>query len=244
MLAPPDPIYTGIMLAAVGVAVTIQLLQNDPSPLPRQKRALLAMGALLGAALLAKVPMLLNDPRAWWDPILLMEGGKTITFGMVGGYAGVEAMKRLMRIRYSTGDRFAVSVPAGVAVGRLACFYGGCCYGTPTDLPWAVIQKDDSLPRHPTQFYGVASHLTAAAVLWNLRQRGIFRNRLIETYFVAYFVYRFFTEFIRPEPVLALGLTIYQWASLAFAPMFAFIWWRKAQAEVPTTPVPTGAATA
>ena len=42
----------------------------------------------------------------------------------------------------------------------------------------------------------------------------------------AYFVYRFATELIRPEPELALGLTFYQWASLVFIPVFVVLWVR------------------
>jgi len=41
--------------------------------------------------------------------------------------------------------------------------------------------------------------------------RGLFRLQRIKLYLIAYLIYRFLTEFIRPEPVVALGLTAYQW---------------------------------
>jgi phosphatidylglycerol---prolipoprotein diacylglyceryl transferase len=62
-------------------------------------------------------------------------------------------------------------------------------------------------------------------VLALLQQRGIFRGQLIKLYFIAYFAYRFASECIRPEPRLWLDLTGYQWASLAFIPLFAALWW-------------------
>jgi hypothetical protein len=46
---------------------------------------------------------------------------------------------------------------------------------------------------------------------------------------MAYLLYRFLTEFIRPEPVLGGGLTGYQWAVLALAPCFVILWARDAR---------------
>ena len=46
---------------------------------------------------------------------------------------------------------------------------------------------------------------------------------------MAYLVYRFGTEFLRPEEPIALGLTVYQWAAVIFLPVFAALWLRDAQ---------------
>ncbi|GIS58254.1 MAG: hypothetical protein CM1200mP2_04790 [Planctomycetaceae bacterium] len=58
--------------------------------------------------------------------------------GLAGGYAGVEFGKWYSRVKVSTGDSFAVSIPVAVAIGRLACFTNGCCHGIATGLPWGV----------------------------------------------------------------------------------------------------------
>ncbi len=100
----------------------------------------------------------------------------------------------------------------------LACFAGGCCYGTVTSLPWGV-DFGDGADRHPSQLYESAFHLRAAVVLYQFQRRDILPGRLIRVYFVAYCLYRFLTEFIRPEPGLWLGLTGYQWAALALLPV-------------------------
>jgi uncharacterized radical SAM superfamily Fe-S cluster-containing enzyme len=55
-----------------------------------------------------------------------------------------------------------------------------------------------------------------------LLRQGVFRGQLVKVYFVSYFVYRFGTEFVRPEPVLWWGLTGYQWAALVLIPFFSF----------------------
>ena len=83
---------------------------------------------------------------------------------------------------------------------------------------------------HPTQLYEFTFHLFCAAILAQLQARGIFRGQLIKLYIIAYLTYRFATEFIRSEPRLWLDLTIYQWAALLFAPVFALLWRRDRRA--------------
>jgi phosphatidylglycerol:prolipoprotein diacylglycerol transferase len=139
-----------------------------------------------------------------------------------------------------TGDTFAVPVAVAVAIGRVACFVGGCCYGTPTSLPWGVVfpTARDGVPRHPTQLYEAAFHLSLAGVLFALQQRGMFRGQLIKLYILIYLAYRFITEFIRPEARLIGGvLTGYQLAALALVPLFVWLWVRdsKRQDLVPPT---------
>src|SRR3954449_5562495 len=84
--------------------------------------------------------------------------------------------------------------------------------------------------KHPTQLYEAAFHLSAAAVLFWLGRRGMFRGQLIKLYILSYLFYRFFTELIRPEARLAGGLTGYQWASLVMAILFVWLWIRDASA--------------
>jgi phosphatidylglycerol:prolipoprotein diacylglycerol transferase len=224
-----SPVYPLFMLAAVGTGLAVARAQGRTLDLSGRQRLGLALGAFVGAMLGAKLPFLFQD----WDRLASgaawLDGGKTITTGLVGGYFGVEVAKRALGLRVKTGDAFAVPVAAAVAVGRLACLAGGCCFGTPTALPWGL-DFGDGVRRHPTQLYEFAFHLTAAFVLAALRRRGRFPRQLIKLYVIAYLVFRFATEAVRPEPVLALGLTVYQWAAVLFVPLFAFLWWRDARA--------------
>lgn len=148
---------------------------------------------------------------------------------MVSGYFGVELAKWWIGLTIKTGDSFVVPVAASIAVGRLACFCGGCCYGTPTNLPWGIrFPAIDDLARHPTQLYESLFHLLAAVVCAALIRRQMFRGQLIKFYFIAYFSYRFASEMIRPEARIVGGLTAYQWSTLLFIPLFAGLWWRDA----------------
>ncbi len=157
--------------------------------------------------------------------------GKTILIGLVGGYVGVIVAKWSLDITHPTGDSFAVPVAAAVAIGRLGCFVAGCCYGTPTSLPWGVVFPNvDSQPRHPTQIYEFLFHATMAVILFALWRRRFFPGQLIKLYILSYIGYRFLSEFIRPEARLWFGLTGYQWSCMVLVVVFAWLWHRDALA--------------
>jgi phosphatidylglycerol:prolipoprotein diacylglycerol transferase len=226
----PDPIYALIMVLAIASGVMVARFTQAMSPLSRREKSWIGVGAFCGAMIGAKLPFVLAD----WDGMLSgwawFSNGKTILCGLVGGYFGVELAKWLLGVRVKTGDSFAVPVALAVGIGRLGCFHAGCCYGTPTDLPWGVVFPNvDELPRHPTQLYESAFHLSMAAVLFALQRRGLFRGQLIKLYILSYLVYRFLTEMIRPEARLAGGLTGYQWAALVMFGLFAWLWARDAK---------------
>lgn len=221
--------YPVIMASAMVLGAWLSRRSQRPLGLDASQRAGLALGAFCGAMIGAKLPFVLLTGwgdllagRAWFD------GGKTIVFGLVGGYAGVELAKSLLDIRVKTGDSFAVPVAASVAVGRLACFASGCCFGATTSLPWGV-DFGDGCRRHPTQLYEAAFHGAAALALVAIARRGWLKGQRIKLYIIAYLFYRFLTEYIRPESRLALGWTAYQWACLGLIPVFLALWVRDAR---------------
>ena len=223
-----DPVYAGLIVAAIALGFWLSRRFQEPLALSRSDRLGILIGAFCGAMIGAKLPFVLSDWEGLRSGTAWFSDGKTIMFGLVGGYAGVELAKVILQIRVKTGDTFAVPVPLAVAVGRLGCFRAGCCYGTPTDLPWGV-DFGDHIARHPTQLYEALFHVCAALILLMLLRKGLFRGQLFKLYLLAYFVFRFLTEFLRPEPRLWLDLTGYQWAALALIPVFASLWWNDAR---------------
>lgn len=139
--------------------------------------------------------------------------GKTILGGVAGGYLAVTLYKRHIGLRRPLGDLFAVALCAGEAVGRWGCYFGGCCYGRPTSLPWAVWQHHAL--RHPTQIYlSLASLLILATLLWTERTNPP-ENGLFYLQGLLYCIARFLIEFWRDSPASVGGLTLAQWACLA-----------------------------
>lgn len=198
--------------------------------LTRSQKWALALGAFIGAALGAKLIVLLEDPAftlAHFRELGFWLSGKSIVGGILGGYAGVEIAKRDVGVTWSTGDRWVVPLAAGLAVGRIGCFLSGLtddAYGVPTGLPWGVDFGDG--PRHPTQLYEIAFCLAFLAWLLVMRRRRAFAVEGIQLrlFLVAYFAFRFLEEFIRVSPRPWLGLTIYQ---VACAGGLAWLLWRR-----------------
>lgn len=215
--------YAALMTCSIVTAVALTRRTQQSLQISNGERLGIGLGAFCGAMIGAKLPFLLTDLPGLASGTAWIDNGKTIVFGIVGGYFGVEAAKWALDLRVKTGDTFAVPVAAAVAIGRLACFSAGCCYGTRTELPWGVDFLGDG-PRHPTQLYEFAFHTTAALVLAWPGSRGIFRGQLIKLYIIAYLMFRIATEWIRPEPLLWWGLTGYQWACAALVPVFVALW--------------------
>jgi len=225
------PLFPFVMMAAFICGVWLsQHYKSELALLPSQK-VWIGMCAFSGAILAAKLPFLVPGLPGFVGASGLLVSGKTILFGMVGGYAGVEFAKSVIGTRLKTGDYFVVPVATSIGIGRLGCFCGGCCHGVPTTLPWGVhfAHVDDQL-RHPTQIYEAAFHLAMAAVCAWLYRQGKLRHQLIKFYFLTYFAFRFLSEFVRPEARLAAGLTVYQWTCLVLIPVFVWLWIRDAKA--------------
>ena len=192
-------------------------------PISSYHRFFLHMAAFIGGMISAKLPFLFSwSAEGTFNPVWLTDG-KTVTTGLAGAYAAVELAKTLLGIRVKTGDSFAIPLAVGLAIGRLGCFVNGCCYGVPTEAAWGVDFLGDGL-RHPTQLYEVAFHALMAAGLWRMARGNRLPTHRLQFYLIAYCAYRFATEFIRPEPTLAMGLTFYQGFCLCFAAALAVQW--------------------
>jgi phosphatidylglycerol:prolipoprotein diacylglycerol transferase len=240
---PPRAYYTSFMFAALGVFLLAAYRFRprgglDRVPLP--KRLALGLAAFVGGTLGAKLPFAFTHPRGWLDAAAWLTDGKTVVTGLIGAYLAVELCKLALDVRIKTGDSFAVPLALALAVGRWGCFFNGCCYGTPTDLPWGVrfhhAEPDGTIsyvPRHPTQIYESLFHLSMAIVLLQLFRYDLLPRQRLKLYLIAYGIYRFLTEFIRPEPPSWLGLTFYQWAALVLAGGLCIQWWFDARPAGP-----------
>lgn len=188
-----------------------------------------AVGALVGSRLLGLAeqwPTVLAALHAGHAmALLLAPGGKTIVGGLLGGWAGVEIVKRISGIRSRTGDLFAVPLCVGIAVGRVGCFVAGLAddtYGKATSMPWAV-DFGDHVPRHPTQLYEILFLAALAFVLtrqWSWREGARFR-----VFMAGYLVWRLAIDFLKPQPLVG-GMNLIQWACVSALFVLAIDAWR------------------
>jgi prolipoprotein diacylglyceryltransferase len=223
----PRLAYSLFMLLAAAVFLLARRLfpqSGSLTALPSRQRWALVLAAFIGGALGAKLPFALSS--GFFSDTAWLADGKTITTGLIGAYLAVEFTKWLLGIHAKTGDSFALPLALALAVGRWGCFFNACCYGSPTSLPWGVgfEVRGEIVRCHPTQIYESLLHLTMAVVLLYVINQGTFRYQRLKLYLIAYGVYRFATEFIRPEPRDWLGLTGYQWAAAVLVVGLSIQW--------------------
>lgn len=227
----PRLFYGSFMLLALAVFVLVRHFVPRPAALavlPWWKRLGLALAAFIGGSLGAKLAFAPRSPGDWLKLQAWISDGKTIMTGLIGAYLAVELAKYLMEVRVKTGDTFALPLALAMSVGRWGCFFNGCCYGTETTLPWGVSfyvpGEERYVVCHPTQIYESLFHFTMGLVLWQLMMRDLLPGQRLKLYLISYAVYRFLTEYIRPEPLWLMGLTFYQWAAVALAVGLTMQW--------------------
>jgi phosphatidylglycerol:prolipoprotein diacylglycerol transferase len=213
--------YRWTMLAAIVLSAAwwFHRSKRDTGLLP------IYIGALGGAFLGAKLVYLFAEGWRDWplhDRWLRLATGKSVLGGLLGGYAGVEAMKWLTGYRKPTGDLFAFIAPLGIALGRVGCWLQGCCQGRVTSrlrIPPAqgFVPQDPPLTietRWPAPQVELAFQLVVFALFLVLRNNPCFRHRLFFLYLAMYGAFRFTHEYMRDTPILAAGLSGYQYIAL------------------------------
>jgi phosphatidylglycerol:prolipoprotein diacylglycerol transferase len=162
------------------------------------------IGAKFGEFVAEGWPISLS-PASILDPSV---GGRALFGGLVGGWLAASFAKRRMGITRPTGDLFAYGLSAGEAVGRIGCYFNGCCYGKPTNFPVAIYQH--GAWRHPTQLYSSAAAFIIFYILVLMRKHVSKEGDLFKIYLLLFGITRFGLEFLREgKPALA-GLTAMQ----------------------------------
>lgn len=232
-VAQPLPVraYGFFLMLAFGAGLLYLQRVARGSALPPEGAVDLILGMLLVAVVCARLLYIVLQWDSyggnWRDWLRVWEGGLSFHGGLAGSIAWVAWYTWRHRLPFWwLADLSAPGVALGYAVARIGCFLNGCCYGTPTDLPWGVCFADPPLsrhltpPSHPVQLYATLANLAIFGLLLGFLKRKRYDGQLFGLYLVFYSVYRFLAEGLRKGvtgEVLGLGLTEAQWASLAIA---------------------------
>lgn len=139
------------------------------------------------------------------DPIsiiYLRDGGLSFVGGVVGGILTGWLFTKARKISFPDGsDVGAIAVTLGYGIVRLGCLANGCCYGIPSDLPWALAAGPGSVLRHPTQIYSsILGFLMFAILLFLFYKSQKFKGLMLFVYIAMYSAGRFAIEFFRVGP--------------------------------------------
>tara|TARA_S200000501_G_scaffold84593_1_gene77176 strand:+ start:865 stop:1647 length:783 start_codon:yes stop_codon:yes gene_type:complete len=160
-----------------------------------------------------------------FDIFKVWEGGMSFHGGLIGVIlATIIFAKKNGQNSFLYLDLVAIVTPIGIFFGRLANFINSELYGTPSEVPWAIIFiKIDNLARHPSQLYeAILEGIILFIILLYFREKNYLKKPgLISAIFlILYSVFRFIVEFFRvPDEqigYLIFNLSMGQIISLLF----------------------------
>jgi phosphatidylglycerol:prolipoprotein diacylglycerol transferase len=135
-----------------------------------------------------------------WQGGLVYYGGFIAVIVFIYAYA-----KRKKIFLFKLGDFFVPALALGHALGRVGCFFAGCCYGKESTLPWAVVFiNEHSLavrgkPLHPTQLYEAFANLLLFVFLHFYSKKERRSGVSFAVYIIGYAILRFIIEFFRSD---------------------------------------------
>ncbi|MBF0252257.1 MAG: prolipoprotein diacylglyceryl transferase [Candidatus Omnitrophica bacterium] len=212
-------IYTYGLMVAIAFAVCSLLAINGSEKYSIKKNIIvdammvIFMAGLVGARLLyviQNIDIFIKNPIEIFD---IRSGGMAIQGSMVlVFFSGIifASKKKISFLRLA--DYFAPYVALGQGIGRIGCFFNGCCYG-----------REDLII--PVQLLDAGILFLMFLLLYFKRQRPHEDGMIIFQYFLFYSLCRFFVEFLRMDmPKELLGLNFAQFISLGVIGSLG-VWW-------------------
>lgn len=141
-------------------------------------------------------------------------GGFVFFGGLLGAILGAVGYCRWKNEPFWVwADLATMPISLTYALGRLACFFNGCCYGSATDLPWAVTVQ--AMRRHPTQAYAMFYELVLLGFLFPISRRAKTPGTVFNIWLIFHSIGRLIMEFFRADPrgQFILGFSISTWIS-------------------------------
>ncbi len=232
------PVYSyGVLLAAAYlVALQLAVVRARHRGLDGTKVMDLGIYLIIAALVGAKLMLVLVDfqyfrsqPR---ELLSLVRAGGVFYGGLLAALGVAIFLVRRYQLRiWTTADLFAPGIALGHVVGRLGCLMAGCCYGTPTTMPWAITFTNPlaasnvgtplGIPLHPTQLYDAGAELLILIILLVTERRGkAFEGRTFWLYMLLYGISRFVVEFYRGDDRgTVMGVSTSQFVSLLVVPL-------------------------
>lgn len=226
---------TGILIA---LQVEKSIYKKEGIPVDQLDKLLtyvvvgILLGARLGHCFFYEPSYYFSNPIEILLPIKYVDDGYQFIgyqgLASHGGTIGVLLSIGLYCRKYKTPflwlvDRICIVAPIVGAFIRFGNLMNSEIYGKPTNGNWGVIfERDDLIPRHPTQLYESISYLLIFAILLyihNHKPKGYSNGLVIGICLILIFLARFCIEFFKENQVgfeESLSINMGQILSLPF----------------------------
>lgn len=204
----------------IGFRYFLWLRKKEGDVIASPHRVWIFIGAIFGAFVCSRLIGGLEDPpqvRIADNLLWYFYQNKTVLAGFLGGLLGVELVKKIIGEKRASGDLFVYPMILALIIGRIGCFSMGVyeeTYGLPTTLPWGMHLGDSKL-RHPVCLYEIGFLILLWLSLANISKKFTLQNgALFKLFMIAYCVFRFLLDFIKPHYTFSFGLSTIQVTAL------------------------------
>jgi phosphatidylglycerol:prolipoprotein diacylglycerol transferase len=238
------PVYTyGVLLAAaylLGLQFALMRARTrglDPNRV-MDLGIWIIISALVGAKLLLLIVEFDTFTSSPSELLTLVRSGGVFYGGLIAAVAvALWYLRRHKMPMWTVTDVFAPGIALGHVIGRLGCVFAGCCFGRPTDVPWAITFTNEyaqqnvgtplGVPLHPTQLYEAGAELLILGILLFTEKKGRpFPGRTFWSYLLFYGISRFIIEFYRGDARGMVGdFSTSQFVSLIIVPLSVIMLW-------------------
>jgi len=208
----------GLMLAIsflLGILLSMHRAKKqniDPNKI-MDLSVVIVVSAILGARFLYVIFHLDEFRGHWLDTINPFQSSGQIGIAgltMLGGFLAALASSvfymqwhKLPVLKIS--DILVPALGLGSFLTRIGCFFNGCCYGTPTNVPWGVIFPPESaagyhftnIPIHPAQLYSSFYGLLILVILLIIERWKRYDGFLLYVFLILYGLSRFTVDLFR-----------------------------------------------
>ena len=232
------PVYTyGVLLAAAYLlGLQFALMRARARGLDPNRVMDLGIWIIISALVGAKLLLLVVEFDKYManpaELVDLFRSGGVFYGGLIAAVAvALWYLRRHRMPMWTVTDVFAPGIALGHVIGRMGCLFAGCCFGRPTDVPWAITFHNEyaaqnvgtplGVPLHPTQLYEAGAELLILVLLIATERRGrTFPGRTFWAYMFLYGISRFIIEFYRGDPRGTVWmLSTSQFLSLIIVPL-------------------------
>lgn len=174
----------------------------------------------------------------WVQRLMFIFGGAVFYGGLFGGIAAGAIGAKILHLDIKLwSDLMTPIIPLFHAIGRVGCFFAGCCYGIESEFGFITYNNQfvpsiNGVTRFPVQLLEACGNIILSVVLFILlskrEKNQKLKGNMIYIYLIAYGVMRFADEFLRGDLIRGFVgfLSTSQFISIISIAVSAFLLYR------------------
>jgi phosphatidylglycerol:prolipoprotein diacylglycerol transferase len=184
------------------------------------------IGSIIGARIwhvfVFQWPYYMHHPA---EIIAIWNGGISIMGAIVGGIVSLLLYVHKYKLNFwDFSDYLAPALMLGMGIGRVACFFGGDAFGSPTHSGYGIVYPEGTIaydtfgsePLWPVINWEIEGDFVIFAILLYFFGKKVFQGFIFSLFLFLYGLLRFTMEFFRGDSPNYAGFSGGQWTSIAF----------------------------